>query len=264
MNETDFRRTARAWLDEGMAAHAASVPQQASPAVSRTNTIPASGGSVRYEAIPEASTPHRGLRGGGRRARRRRGGGRAPPVRAGRHPHQPKSGSTATPSVQPGVRRAVRGAQGCSSVPGGVGTADGGHERRGESVPEEDFAHAPGRLVREYRWSVRRLPVADRGRLRRSTSSSSARSMRIPVTSIGDEIRSPGRGRRPRGRPGEPAGDDADPAGRCHGQRLPRQAGHDDRTGQADGCTPLPGAASASGNCRSARRTTCNQGTVSG
>ena len=42
-------------LDEDMAAHAASVPQQDSPAVSRTTTIPASGGSVRYEPIPQAA-----------------------------------------------------------------------------------------------------------------------------------------------------------------------------------------------------------------
>lgn len=42
-------------LDEGIAAHAASVPQQSSPAVSRTTTIPASGGSARYEPIPQAT-----------------------------------------------------------------------------------------------------------------------------------------------------------------------------------------------------------------
>jgi len=42
-------------LDEGMAAHAASVPQQSLPAVSRATTIPASGSSARYEPIPQAA-----------------------------------------------------------------------------------------------------------------------------------------------------------------------------------------------------------------
>ena len=42
-------------LDADMAAHAASVPQQVAPAVSRATTIPATGGSVGYQPIPEAA-----------------------------------------------------------------------------------------------------------------------------------------------------------------------------------------------------------------
>ena len=57
-------------------------------------------------AIHDASTPHRGLRGGGRGARRRRGGGRAPPVRPGRRRQHAKPGSHGHAVGRPIVRGA--------------------------------------------------------------------------------------------------------------------------------------------------------------
>ena len=158
----------------------------------------------------------------------------------GLHPSGPgavvtnaKPGSHGHAVGQPGVRRAVRGRGATAhSVPRGVGAVDGGHVRRGESVPEEDHAHAPRRLVREYRWSVRRLPVAgwaDRGGRLRHLQRGLRGSLSLRS---GTESAPRAGGRRPRGRPDEPAGDDGHDAGRRHGQRVPRQAGHDDGAGQ--------------------------------